>query len=784
MYSSALFSQVQLTGKIINQDNTPMSFVEILLSNRDSVVVKSEFTNEEGTFTIVADKDEYLIKIIQMGKELYTQNIKLDQNKNLGKITVTENNQQLQEVIITTTKKLIERKVDRLIFNVENSISANGGDAIDALKSTPGIRVQNDKIVMISKSTMSVMIDDKLIQLSGNDLINFLKTILSDNIKSIEVITTPPAKYEAEGNSGIVNIKLKKSKKDRISGNLQSAYTQAKYVSNNLGAALNYQKDKVTITANIDYSKSKRAPYQEYTINYPKYNWFETNKITNRQNDLNSRITLDYQITKKTIMGIDILSSTNKPKNNRLNTSFIRNTINKKTDSLIITPSKTISNIKNNTINFHSITKLDTVGKTISFDVDYFDNKSNTDTNFSSNSFYSNNETIPNRLTTANTLNNQKIKIYTSKIDIEMPLKWIKLSFGSKISFIRNNSDVAYYNTIYTPAVLDLTKSNGFNYRENTQALYLSGSKKLGEKWEYQLGIRTEATQTNGFSQTINQNNTNNYLKIYPTLYLTYTKNENSAFSFNYSKRVDRPDYSDLNPFRFYTTSYNYTEGNPFLQPYFTENFELSNTYKNWYTSIFYSYLTNAFDQVTYVSTDNTNQIVKPYNFYKQNTIGLSENYTINKWKWLESTNQFYIYYTKTTSKIMILIPNISSWTASFSSNNSFNLNTKNTIKAEFNFMLQSPAVAGSYKTSSYSEFETGIRFLMLNKRLNLVLNVSDIFKTNKQVFKQAVNDIKQEVYNYDDNQKIRVSLTYNFGKSLEKEKRTQSNEEEKTRIK
>ena len=204
-----LFSQVNIGGQIKDKDNKSIEFLEVQLQNKDSIIVKSELTDVDGKFKIIAEKGEYHLLIKQLGKILQKQKVSANQDIDIGVIQVVVNQQQLQKVLITSKKKLIDRKVDRLVFNVENSISSAGGDAIDALKITPNIRVQNDKISMIGRSGMGIMVDDKLIQLSGDDLINFLKTISSDNIKSIEVITTPPAKYSAEGNSGLVNIKLK-----------------------------------------------------------------------------------------------------------------------------------------------------------------------------------------------------------------------------------------------------------------------------------------------------------------------------------------------------------------------------------------------------------------------------------------------------------------------------------------------------------------------------------------------------------------------------------------------
>ncbi|WP_051590634.1 TonB-dependent receptor [Flavobacterium daejeonense] len=784
VYSSTLLSQVHITGKIINQNNAPVSFAEILLSNKDSITVKKEFTNEEGIFTMVVDKGDYVIKIIQTGKKLYTQNIKLDQNKNLGKIIVTENNHELQEVIITTKKKLIERKIDRLVFNVENSIQAIGGDAIDVLKMTPNIRVQNDQITMVGKNKMSVMIDEKLIQLSGDNLINFLKTIASDNIKSIEVITTPPAKYDAEGNSGIVNIKLKKAKKDSWGGAFNNSYTKAKFDLGSIGSVLNYQKNKITINSVINYTNGSTAPYQENYVYYQKATWFETNEKKTFQNDLSTQLNFDYQMSPKTVLGLQYIGSKNKPLDIGFSNSVITNKVSSQIDSLIVTPSYVNSKKTSHSLNFYSLKKLDSVGKQFFFDVGYFEYNSNLDNKFSSNYYYGNGSEIPNRDLKANNISNQKIKIYSSKIDMDLPLEWAKISFGAKISFIKTNNYLAYYNTYNLEPILDLAKSNLFNYSENTQALYISGSKSLAKKWELQLGLRTENTQTKGVSATIEQTNVNTYIRLFPTIYLTYTANENSTISLNYNRRIDRPSYADLNPFRLYSTAFNYMEGNPFLQPYSTNNIEISHNYKNLNSSLSYKNLTNGIDYITLVSPDSGIQIAKPNNFYKQNSIVLSENYAFSKWKGYENYIGFNLLYAITTPKTTTIVPEISNWTASFNSYNSFVLNKKKSIKASLDFVYTSPSVLGSYKLESYYFFDAGIRMSFFEKKIKMAISIVDIFRTNKLRYSQKVNNIQITALDYSNPQNIRFSLSYYFGKSFEREVRSNSNEEEKGRVK
>ena len=244
LFQNQVFSQIKISGQIKNEKNNPVEFIEIQLQNKDSIIFKSELTNAEGKFILETEKGEYSLLVRQLGGIYHKQKINVNQDTYIGIINITEKEQQLQEVVITSKKKLIEKKVDRLVFNVENSISASGGDAIDALKLTPRVKVQNEQISMIGKSGMLIMIDDRIIQLSGDDLINYLKTLKSDDIKSIEVITNPPAKYNAEGNSGILNIKLKKAKNDAWSASVRTLYQQASYPTGAFGTGYNLQKNK------------------------------------------------------------------------------------------------------------------------------------------------------------------------------------------------------------------------------------------------------------------------------------------------------------------------------------------------------------------------------------------------------------------------------------------------------------------------------------------------------------------------------------------------------------
>ncbi|WP_281322202.1 TonB-dependent receptor domain-containing protein [Flavobacterium aestivum] len=783
-WSSVLFSQVKITGKVVNDQNKFIEYAEVLLINKDSVVIKSELTNVNGEFTIHIEKGSYLLKIRKLGSVLWKQKMNLDQSIDLGIIKIIEKEQKLIEVVVIGRKKLVERKVDRLVFNVENSLAAKGGDAFDALKATPSLIVQENSISIVGKSTISVMIDDRLLQLSGEDLSNMLKSISADNISKIEVITNPPSKYSAEGNSGLINIVLKKAKKDFFNGNVKTSYTQAKYGTKDLGGGVNYQENKLTLSSNFFITKGIGAPIQKYDIFYPNYTWNEAYNVKNLRNNENLRIALDYKISSKTSIGIEYNGISNTSEIKSKNVSKIINRFSNQLDSIIKTSS--IKNIdrKTNSLNFHSVTKLDSMGKFFSIDFDYFDYDYFINNKFNTNTLFPNGELKPNSSFLAINKGQQNIDIYSSKVDFTLPLNWVSISFGGKLSFTKNDNEIIFYDILSDQFILDPTKSNRFLYEENNGALYVSANKELSKRWNIQLGLRLENTSTK--STLIDTYNVykNNYTELFPTFYLTYNTEKETTFSLNYSRRIERPSYNLLNPFRIYSTATNYTEGNPYLTPYFSNNIELACTKGSFYHSVYFNHISKGIDQITFTNDSLNYQYTIPYNFFKNKRLGVSENYSFAKVKGWQSNNGLNIFYTQTKSSLKETPPMIEGLSMYLSSYNNFTLNKLKTLTAELNFIFQSASVSNSYKTTAYYRFDTGIKQELYNRKLQLVITISDIFKTSAIIFSNNINDIRQEKFDYQDTQKIRFSAIYKFGKSIKENKREFSNKEEEKRIK
>lgn len=778
-----IFSQIKITGKIVNQKNKTLEFAEILLSNQDSIPVKIEFPDTRGEFIIAVNSGYYLLEVKQLDTLLWKQKINATNDLNLGTIIIAQKEQHLDEVVVTGKKKIFERKADRLIYNVENSISSAGGDAIDVLKVTPGIRVQNDQISMIGKSGMAVMVDDKIIPVFGESLISFLKSIPSDNIASIEVINTPPAKYDASGNSGIVNIKLKKAKENSWKNETRTSYIQTTYPAYRLGNNFSYNKNKINFVVDLDSKNGHQGFIEKQKYFYPLQNWDVKTVGKDNQDFITGRFALDYKITKNSNLGIQYLAGARKPDIQDTNTVDMYD-LNNRLDSTSITKGYNKKRVKDLALNLYYFLKLDTLGRNISFNLDYFKYQSSQNRNFNINNYFPE-STQALFVMSADNLSNQNIYNYSAKVDIEYPCKLASFSFGSKASFINNKSSVEYYDTSNGDMVFQPSKSNEFDYTENTQSAYIDAAKKIDTKWQIKLGLRAEITETKGYSKTLNSNNTDNYIKLFPTAYLEYDHSEDNIFSLSYGKRISRPAYWELNPFKWYLNQYSYAEGNPFLKPSYSHNVDFSYTYKNkWITNLSYSFTSNGFGQVPILNPSTYETIYTRLNYYSQNNLAFYETYTFNKYDFLNSQIQVgLIYANPNIDDQIILNSKRSSMEYYFSVNNSIIFNKNKTFLGEVNLWVDSSKKTLFYDTGSASSLDIALKYLLLDKKLQIALLINDVFKSSNPENITYTNNIKQ-VYNvYNDSRYVRLSLKYSFGnKKLSIIKREVGNEDEKGR--
>lgn len=776
-------SQNTITGRIVGQTNEPIEYAEVVLQTLDSIAIKSELTNEEGIFTITdVSNGTYELNIQYFYENIHSQIIKVSGNLDLETIT-TDSGLILGEVVITGKKPLIERKVDRLVFNVKNSVAATGGNGLDALKLAPRIKVQNDEISMIGKGSVVVLINDRIVQMSGADLATYLKSLNAEDIKSIEVISNPPAKYSAEGNSGLVNIVLKKAKNDAWNASLRSIYQQATYAKGNAGGSFNMQKGKFQINTAVSYTNGSIAPQETNKIYYPNLTWDEVNNRRDFTNALSTRLGLEYKINDKLSTGFTYNYITSKPLIKEIDKTTLTNSSNSVLDSLITTLGRNEYDKTLNSLNYHLIYDIDTIGRKLSLDFDYFNYKNETNRIFNTQSFFPNNQSIPNSLEEARNFGNQDIQNYSVNLDVEHPTDWATYNYGARISFTETDNPFNYFDIIDNEEILNPNFSNQFDYQENTQALYFSAQKSFLDKWEAKVGLRYEFTQTEGFSQTLNQTNTNDYSKLFPTAYVSYTHNENHSFSLNYGKRISRPSFNFLNPFRFVNNPYSYSEGNPFLQPAFTDNIEFEYAFKdNLITNIYYSYTDDNYEQVTIIDANTNIQQVIPLNFIVNKMFGITQTFIFKPAKWWDVNASADVYYSDTNSKIPVTLQYLSGWSGEFNISNDMTLNNKKTLFLNTSLWILTNGVDNLDYNSNDLQLNASIKWLLLDKNLILSLNIQDIINPKGTKYTSFSNGIKNSFRNYYDEQYFRIGLIYNFGKKFIVNNRENKNQDEYNR--
>lgn len=438
-----------------------------------------------------------------------------------------------------------------------------------------------------------------------------------------------------------------------------------------------------------------------------------------------------------------------------------------------------------NSVNWYNTFKIDTAGTKITTDFDYFNYKKRDYSFFAGNELDNQKNMIPLSFFSATNTNVNRIENYSGKVDVEMPLKWANLSFGGKYTYTNTDNDLVVFDQQTGVPVLNTDQTNVFNYKEYNEALYVSANKKLGEKWETQAGLRMEATQTTGYSQNLNQTNKNDYVKLFPTAYVTYNPNDQNSFSLNYSRRIRRPTFEYLNPFVIRTSPYYYSEGNPFLKPSVIDNLEFSYVRnQKWASSVYYSQVSDFSQELAILDTNTNITRSTPLNYADTYQIGVSTYYNFNKWSWWNSFTGFNINYQNVKSKTDV-IQSIDGYNAYFYSNNDFTLNKSKTTFFSVNYGLQLPGRYQIFHISTMNILDISMKFLLLDKKLTLTVTGQDLLNGQRPVISYESNGVKTDFKSYGDTRGFRISLSYKFGNNNLKsaQDRNFGNEDERNRV-
>ncbi|SFW85384.1 outer membrane beta-barrel family protein [Chitinophaga sancti] len=772
-----------ISGQITNKKHQAIESATLHVF-KDTSLINTTISDSEGRYIIKgmpAGGGKILISAIGYTRQEIGH---LPQQDTVINLQLTEE-KSLKEIVVNSRKKLVEIEGDKLVFHVEKSIMSEGMDAYTALQNTPGITINDHEIRLVGKGSVALMINEKISHIPPDALMNYLKNLPASDIADIEIISNPSAQYEAAGNYGLVNIVMKKSALLGYNGDVYMKFKQTKFPMYKTGTSFYYTRPKTKVNAGLNWGDGSYEQCIENTIHYPSQKWEseEPERQYNRQ--LSGNFGLDQELSEKSNFSLDYTGFYQHPNMLQKSKLDIFNE-EEKLDSSLTSSSLTKQTVNNHTVNTQFTHNFDAAGKKkMILTADYIYYSARKDMPFSSITKDADEVVISDPEHKSLSKGFQSSHIGTINAHFIFPLSNGELNYGAKLSFTENKDDVSFANWEKDAWQLDSNQTNLFYYRENTQAVFAS-YKHAFKKWDYQFGVRGEYTELKGgYDKTFAQLNTD-YFKIFPTVYVNYKLNEDHSFSLTYGKRVDRPAYFQLNPFRWLVSEYTYVNGNPTLQPAYVHNVELSHNYAGvLHTSIFYSRENDGITQLNMVTADNQYQFIMVKNAYNKNLIGLHVFYLLDKIKNLESSIQGSLTYQESKMLVAGTVPSSEGWNYNLAIENEVFMNSSRTILGSCEFAYNSSSVENVYNLQAYSHLDVGLRFILMHEHLLLDLSGSDVFNTNIIKSRCMLNGIAQNRVFDAGEMGLNIGLRYRFGNfRLKKEEKEFGAEDERNRLK
>lgn len=751
-------------------------------------------TDSLGAFLIKdIDNGIYDLEFTYLGYKtttIHNVNIK-DNNLNIGDVLLPQDAEMLDEVVIKATAPIIERQPDKLILNVENSTKSSGMNTLELLRSVPGVTVSGNNQIMINgKKDVQVMINGRLEMMSGDQLANLLKSIQSSNIKKIEVISNPSAKYDASAKGGILNIILKTSLRTGVNGSVYSTYAQNETWGNQSGFNLNMNHKKFTLGMNYNFTynnlRGKNFTQRNFDMDTIISQFTDEGKSKNIEHAQYANLNMAYNINEKHRIGLKsqmVLFKNPQQTDNWLTIlEDIKNTQNleyQHTDNDV--KSKNLN--PSFTANYHA--DLDSSNTAVDATFDY--SKFNYYTyNILETKFLDtekNEYGIPLNFSQTNPF---LADLYVYNIGIRRSInKNHSIEAGHKFTWTSTNNDIRFYSIIGNENTLDTLRSNAFEYTENINAAYMTWNSQWNKNWSANVGLRMEQTNANQYSITLEERKLRHYVDFFPSVFAQKNWEDKHSFNTSYSRKIKRPNFKDLNPFQYYNSQYYIWMGNANLQPEYADIVEMSYTLQNKYSiTLGYQHQKNSSTYLAFQddATNITRYIASNFRHRHNAYITLMANTDIFDWWNISYSVQYTFFkYNAIASNNQALVQ----------SSNKVNLSFDNTFVLPKSFKIN---VYAFYTSRFLDATDVMLPNSMVNfsisksffdKKLNVNLLVNDIFHKLNFSFDTKFANINSIITNTFNSRFVGLSVTYNFnkGKSFENTRIKSSNEEEKDRI-
>lgn len=801
LFASFVFAQSgTIKGKITASENSNSnSFLINLLLAKDNSLVKTQISETDGSFEFNKLIDENYLLVIEEDKyKPFQSNVIVISNEQqlvtLPNIVLqkTEANA-LNEVVVQKKKSFVENKIDKTVLNVDALISAAGGDAMDVLEKAPGIIVdENGTITFKGKSGVQVFIDDKPTYLSGADLEAYLKSLPASTLNQIELMTNPPAKYDAAGGAGIINIITKKTKMKGFNGSVSSRASLGKRPQTRQGINMNYLNDKVKVFGNLGYA------YQSSINDLYIFRRFKNEDLTTRSlfdqtsimgrrgQNVDGRIGLDYYISEKSTIGVGV-NGTFREVNARSNVNSTLSNAASVIDSTIIAKNREKNRFTNGGLNLNYRYDIDSIGTKFTMDFDYLRYSTEDNQKFD-NTVYQPDNSITSQTQLLGDLP-ARIDIYSFKTDYSRPLKnGGIIEGGYKVSFSKTDNVADYRDVINGEEVQNLDMSNHFRYDEVINAGYVNFNTNW-KRFSFQTGLRLENTYSKG-NQLANTGPDSkfkrSYTNLFPTVYVQYKLDSigNHQLVANYGKRINRPYFQDLNPFISPLDRFTYYVGNPYLNPSFAHNYELSYRYKGFFSAT----LAHGYSKDDIAETIEINEGIY---YSRPGNIGKSKNYSLQLTadipfaKWWRANFYNEITHAKYNSLLYGEPLDSSGTWWYFSANSTFTFSPN--WSGEIGGTYQTDIVSTQFVLGARGGVNAGVRWKIMQGKGSLRFSVNDMFYGRIGV--GVINNLKLTDANWvnkGDTRFAALTFSYSFGKAFQSKQQHDASgaDSEKNRVK
>jgi iron complex outermembrane receptor protein len=777
----------EIKGGVVDETG-PIPYATVLLNNaNDSTMVKATFTDSSGHFLFKEMVNgKYFVKVNAVGFEDFVSPvISLNgSSKDLKILKVKPTSEVLQEYAVVAMRPIVEVEADRLVFNVDKTINATGSNGYDLLRKAPGVVIDNNgRIILEGKSGIQIFVNGKATYLSGEDLTSYLKSLQSSNIDAIEIITQPSSKYDAAGNAGIIDIKLKKNSGEGTNGSVTAGYSYGKNHRSNISGVLNHRKRKSNLYTSVNNSLGKTWRFIDMNRLQEGVTYASDLDSYHDINSVNGMVGYDWFINDKHTFGLLTSGSYVSTDEEGFTNTTITPESTGITDQILKSENvKTGHNYQiAGNLNYNY---KDTLGNELSFNGDFatFERTANS---YQPNLYFKDGSSQPLFENNYRMLTPSTISIVATNLDYSLNFLKGRLALGSKYSEVNTDNTFEFYNVIEAD-YLDSNRTNYFSYSEKVTAGYINYARKFGKKISFQGGLRVERTQSRGeltsFTSVEDNIVERDYTNWFPSGGLTYNRSKKHIFTLNYSKRIQRPNYQSLNPFESQINELSYRKGNPFLQPQYGTNVKFSHLFKRRYsTSLTYSYIQDFFAQITDTLGVDKSFLV-PRNVANQRIInvGASLPIQVNKWwNMFFNVNANNTSYIGTDDKFQAIDIN----TFGFYAQNSFRL--PKDIKFEVSGWFRTPSIwGGTYLTKSMGSLNLAAERKFLNDMLVARISMSDVFFTSPWRADLQYGVLTSYGTGGRESRKLDITVTYRLGNQKLKKYRDRNTslDEEKNR--